>query len=687
MYNSPAGIRDRALDTGDTRPYILIEYSHAMGNSNGNFKEYWDVIRAYPVLQGGFIWDFADQGLRWPVPSSGGTYLAYGGDWGDNPNDGNFCANGIVSADRKLSGKAVEVRQVYQAINVSAGADLASGAIRITNEYLFANVNEFGGSWALLADGEVVQSGTLTSEQMDIPPLSDKTVQVPIQRPADPAPGEEHFLRLSFTLRSATPWAPAGFEVARQQLAVAFGSPPVQPIPITDVPALTASDTGDRVTVTGEDFAVTISKGTGEISSYEAMGMRLVSAGPVPNFWRAPTDNDRGNGQPTRNGTWRTAGRNRTVTGVTVVRPSDRSVRITVSGTLPTSTVSSYTTTYTVYGNGEIRVDNTLHPGSSSLPYIPEVGTILSLPGGLEQLHYYGRGPQENHWDRHSGTDVGRHQSTVADQWTGYIRPQENGNKTDVRWVALVDGNGRGLLAYGEPLLEVNVSHFTPEDLSGTARHDYQLTPRQEVVLRLNYKQMGVGGNDSWGAQPLDQYKLFASRDYAYTYRLKPLPDVGQAMALSRRPVESGGGSGGPVEPGVYYRLVAQHSGKASDIEGASTAAGAALVQWPATGGANQQFDFIASGGEYYRVRVRHSGLVLQVASSSSGADITQQPDTNAAAQQWQVINHGGGTVSLVNRQSGLAMDVWEQSTADGARISQWTYTGSSNQQFTLQGA
>ncbi|WP_205325455.1 glycoside hydrolase family 2 TIM barrel-domain containing protein [Glycomyces sp. YM15] len=688
MYNSAAGIRDRALDTGDTRPYILVEYSHAMGNSNGGFKEYWDVIRQYPVLQGGYIWDFADQSLRWPVPLGGGaTYLAYGGDWGDDPNDGNFCANGIVSAERQPAGKAAEVKRVYQAINAAAGGDLAAGSVRIANEYAFADVNEFDGSWALVADGAVIQSGELSAQQLDIPPLTDKMVQVPVQRPSGIAPGTEHFLELSFKLKSATAWADAGHEVAAQQLPVDFDSPPVEPVPIADVPTLTDAETADRITVSGTGFAVAISKTTGEITSYDAMGMRLVDSGPVPNFWRAPTDNDRGNGHPNRNGTWRAAGRNRTVTGVAVTRPSDRSRRISVTGTLPTSTQSAFTTTYTVYGNGEIRVDSTLRPGSSSLPYIPEVGTMLFLPGALEQMHYYGRGPEENHWDRRTGTDVGRYASTVSEQWSGYIRPQENGNKTDVRWVALVDGSGRGLLAVGEPLLEVNASHFTPEDLSGTARHDYQLTPRQDVVLRLNHRQTGVGGDNSWGAQPLDQYKLFPNREYAFTYRLKPLPDLDQAMALSRKPTETGGGSGGPVEPGVYYRMVAQHSGKAADISGASTGAGAALVQWTLNGGTNQQFDFVDAGGGYWRIRARHSGLVLQVSGTGTGADITQQPTSGATSQHWQVVDYGGGVVGLVNRASGLAMDVWSESTEDGARVSQWNLTGGANQRFNLQRA
>ncbi|RKN05985.1 glycoside hydrolase family 2 TIM barrel-domain containing protein [Streptomyces radicis] len=543
-YESPAQVEARAR-ASDPRPYVMHEYAHSMGNSTGNLKEYWDIIRAHPILQGGFIWDFADEALRWPIPSGNGeTFLSYGGDWGDRPDfAGNFCGNGIVDADRRPAGKAVEVKQIYQAINVSADADadITSGVVRITNEYLFANLREFAGSWALVADGVVVDHGTLTAAQLDIPPLSSRTVRLPIRRPAHPVPGEEHFLQLSFTLRSATPWADAGFEVAKQQLPVDFGSPPIEPTPIAEVPALTDTETDEEITVSGDDFTVTISRTTGEITSYEALGMRLVNSGPAPNFWRAPNDNDRGNGHPTRNATWRRAGADRTVTGVAVERLSDRAVRVSVTGTLPTTTASSFSTTFTVHGNGEIKVDTTLRPGSSSLPYIPEVGSILLLPGDLEEMHYYGRGPEENHWDRHTGSDVGVYTSTVTDQWTSYLRPQENGNKTDVRWVALVNGSGRGLLVYGEGLLEVNASHFTPEDLSTGVRHEYELTPRQDVVLRVNHRQMGIGGNDTWGAHTLDAYKLFADRDYTYSYRLRPLPTVRRSMALSRQPVGEAG--------------------------------------------------------------------------------------------------------------------------------------------------
>lgn len=742
MYESPSRVEQRAADTADTRPYVMIEYSHAMGNSNGNFKKYWDVVRRHDVLQGGWIWDFADQSLYTPVPArtlltesgpaglrgeilatrggldrdkglsgitvferddsldltgsltleawvtprytgyhqpvlakgdtqyalkqtgdtleffihgggqwitaswalpddwtgrehhvagvfdaDAGTltlyadgavrgtrtttrrpdnntaplalasdadnqtrefsgtvrrarvyaraltaaelasddrgpgddgvrfwfdaatvevrkkrpeekrFLAYGGDWGDNPNDGAFVADGIVTADRGHTGKAAEIKRVHQAIDAARTSDDGDpGAVTLTNEYLFTNVREFDGHWELVADGEVVRRGRLTRDQLDVPPGSDKDITLPVRLPKDPDPGTEYFLQLSFTTRESTKWAGAGFEVARQQLPLDARSPAVTPVPLESVPVLRYEDGEKDIEITGRGFSVTVDRSSGTITSYEVEGTRLITSGPVPNFWRAPTDNDHGNGQHTRNRTWRDAGARRKVTGVTVRALGERAVEITVGGTLPTTTESTYTTTYTVFGNGEIKVDNTLHPGAPNLPYIPEVGTLLFLPRRLDRLHYYGRGPEENHWDRNTGTDVGRYTSTVAEQWTPYIRPQENGNKTDVRWAALTDGRGRGLLVSGEPLLEVNASHFTPEDLSAGVRHDYQLTPRDAVVLRVNHRQMGVGGDNSWGAHTHDEFKLFADRDHAYTYRLRPLTDVDEAMAASRRP-------------------------------------------------------------------------------------------------------------------------------------------------------
>ncbi|WP_051267199.1 glycoside hydrolase family 2 TIM barrel-domain containing protein [Nakamurella lactea] len=748
MYESPARIQQRADDPNDTRPYIMIEYAHSMGNSTGNLADYWNVIRQNPVLQGGFIWDFVDQALRWrtpvrkqitetgpsaltgelapaasfdpttglngsatfgqsdgldinssltveawvtptaigghqpilakgdtqyalkqtddtleffihaggkwiaatadlpadwvgsehhvagvfddaanqlrlyidglqvattdttAVPESNGapvaigtdaenpsrvfagtirtarlydraltatelqtadrtssdsgvqlwfdaptahyaeiqpdqpTYLAYGGDWGDNPNDGAFSGDGIVSPDRVIAGKAIEVKKVYQELNASAGTNPAAGEVKLKNEFLFTNANAYTGTWRLTADGKAVQQGTLTADQLDVAPGATGQLTIPFTRPADPAPGTEYRIELSFTTKADLPWAAAGYEIAADQIPVDLNAPAVTEQPLSAVPAVTSQDTAAAVTVTGQDFALTVDKATGTISSYTAAGVQLVKSGPQPNFWRAPTDNDVGNGQPSRQATWRHAGDNRTVTGVTVTKLRDRAVTIAVTGTLPTSTVSTYTTTYTVFGNGEVKVDNGFHPGASTLPYIPEVGMLLSVPGEFENLDYYGRGPQENMVDRKTGSLIGRYHSTVDDQWTPYLRPQENGNKTDVRWVALTNDDGIGLLAAAEPLpgaepLEVNASHFTPEDLSSGARHDYQLTPRDDVILRLNLHQMGVGGDNSWGAQTHDEYKLFPDKDYQYSYRLRPLTNLGAALDLARTPTSS----------------------------------------------------------------------------------------------------------------------------------------------------
>ncbi|MGD6748049.1 glycoside hydrolase family 2 TIM barrel-domain containing protein [Streptomyces sp. BH106] len=749
MYPSTSHVESKAKDTADTRPYVMIEYCHAMGNSNGNFKEYWDLVRRYDVLQGGWIWDFVDQSLSWPTPKrtlltetgpvglkgellnpagkfdrdkgvsgatvfarddrldltgsltleawvtphvtgyhqpilakgdtqyalkqsdknlefyiySGGqwitaswttpadgwtggehhvagvfdasagtltlyvdgaakatkkttarpssntaplalgvdvdnmvrefsgtirrarvysralsaieladdgrgpdgegvrfwfdaktvgveekrprdkTFFAYGGDWGDNPNDGNFVADGIITADRGHTGKAAEIKRIYQEIQVSPKeGGGGAGDITLTNEFLFTNLREYDGRWELARDGEVIQRGSLSRTQLDVAPLARKNITVPLKLPSNPAPGAEFFLHLSFRLKDDTAWADAGFEVARAQLPLDAGSPKVTPVPLKNVPTLRHEDGDKAVSVTGNGFRLTLDKATGVITSYEAGGVRLLDSGPVPNFWRAPTDNDHGNGQHTRNQTWRDAGARRKVTGVSVRELGGRAVRIEVKGTLPTTTESTYATTYTVFGDGAVKVDNALHPGAAGLPYLPEVGTILRLPAALERLHYYGRGPEENHWDRNDGTDVGRWSSTVAEQWTSYIRPQENGNKTDVRWAALTDGRGRGLLVAADPtaehpLLEFTASHLTPEDLSVGARHDYQLDPRDEVVLRVNHRQMGVGGDDSWGAHTHAPYKLLADRDYAYTYWLRPLTDVGEATKLARRVV------------------------------------------------------------------------------------------------------------------------------------------------------
>jgi beta-galactosidase len=464
-----------------------------------------------------------------------GEYLSYGGDWGDKPNDGNFCANGLVFADRTVQPELYEVKKVYQAIKVRA-VDLLNGQVQVDNQFLFTNLNAYDGAWALLADDQVIASGALSSADLDIAPLASKAVTVDLGRPALQA-GVEYWLDFSFTLKEDALWAQRGHEIASEQFEVPFDVPPQIPEDESRMDALAVDDSDETVTISGtrggEGFQIVFDKATGTLSAWTYAGASLLSQGPVPNFWRAPNDNDKGNRLPGRCGAWRYAGRDRQVNQVTVTKISDRHVHIDVYFTFPTRPPSSGTASYTVYGSGDVVVQSTLTPGSS-LPEIPAVGMLLTLPAGFEHVTWYGRGPHENYWDRKTGAHVGVYTSTVDDMFVPYVEPQETGNRTDVRWVALTNDAGAGLLAVGMPEMEINALHYTPWELESKA-HPYELVRSDEVILRLNYHQMGVGGDDSWGARPHPEFTLYSNQSYSYTYRLSPLGSAQSPMALSKQ--------------------------------------------------------------------------------------------------------------------------------------------------------
>lgn len=738
MYASVETVESYAKNQNNTKPYLLCEYAHAMGNSVGNLYQYWDVIRAYPILHGGFIWDFVDQALLWPVPTkktvedlsanqfaadltgtiydvgdatygkalkgyallpqsdklnftgkqpftleawvypeskashqvilskgdtqyalktdgSGGnlefyiydstvqgqwtqwiavnytlptdwvnnwhhvagiydgntlkiyidgnivntkdvssnsinpgnnyvlgigrdvekgrgfnglidkariynkaltidelnsttrtpqdegvvawfdfenineekaykddSYYAYGGDWGDNPNDGNFCANGLISADRTLQPEIYEVKKVYQNILVKP-VDLLKGKVEIINEHLFTNLkDEYNGKWILKEDNKIIQQGNLTADDLDIAPQTAKEITIPFKKPSSLKPGAEYWLNISFTLKNNKMWAQTGYEVAKEQFEIPFSTPVAPSLNIGNMAPLSVNEKDNQVEITGQDFSISFDKTKGTMTSYVYKGKQLIKEGPIPNYWRAPNDNDKGNGMPSRCATWRLAGLNRQISDVTVTPLNDKVVKIEVNGAVPTTTPSQYKMSFTIYGSGDVLVDNVLIPGSKSLPEIPEVGTIITMPEGFENIRWYGRGPQENYWDRNTGADVGVYSGTVDEQFFPYIEPSETGNKTDVRWVTLTDSSGIGLMAVGVPLLEVNALHYTPWDLD-SVDHPYKLTRNDDITLRLNYHQMGVGGDNSWGARPHPEFTLYANKTYSYSYRLLPI--------------------------------------------------------------------------------------------------------------------------------------------------------------------
>lgn len=527
MYERIPGII-RLATNEDTRPMVLCEYAHAMGNSVGNLPEYWQAIRSHKRLIGAFVWDWVDQGIR-KKAADGTSYWGYGGDFGDVPNDGNFCCNGLVQPDRKPNPSLAEVKKVYQRIHV-APADLSARQVSIENEYDFRSLDFVEGSWELRCDDKVVQQGKLP--RLTLGPKQTQKIEIPFDKPS-PTPGAECWLKVAFTLAEDASWAPKGHVVAWDQFAVPLESPAAVAAAIDRMPQATPRDQGNVYAVSGGDFVVTIGKTSGAIESLKFKGNELVASPLIPNFWRPPIDNDNGNGMVRRLGAWKNAGVGRTVESVLVEQVRPQLVRVTTRATLPVGDGTKYTTVYDVYGSGDIVVEASMEP-VGKVPELVRFGMQMALPGKYSTMTWLGRGPHENYWDRNSGAAVGLYSGSVEELLHVYTRPQESSNRTDVRWLTLTDNNGAGLMAVGMPLLSVSAWPYSMTDLE-QAKHIHELPRRDFVTLNLDWRQMGVGGDDSWGALPHDEYRLPA-KPYSYRFRLKPYSkDMGPANAPARQ--------------------------------------------------------------------------------------------------------------------------------------------------------
>ncbi len=460
-------------------------------------------------------------------------YYSFGGDWGDipegNPNNKNFSANGLVGPDRDVQPEIVEVKKVYQELDVEEG-DLTKQEIVVKNKFLFTNMNKYEGTWQLLEDGVVIQSGTFDEAQMDLPPLTEKAIKVPYEI-TEPKAGAEYFVNISFKLKEDELWADAGHEIAMGQFKLPVEVPAAEGITMEEVPSMSVEESEEGVTVTGEDFTINFNKVTGTIDSFNFKGTELIENGPIPNFWRAATDSDLGYYSMLTLATWRYAGVDRQIQDVTMETVEDKAVQITVTSKLPTETESDYKQVYTIYGTGDVKITSTLVPGSADLPMIPEVGNLLQMPLEFDNVTWYGKGPDENYIDRQTGYNVGIYTNTVENFYVNYVKPQETGNRTDVRWVSLTNDEGIGLLAKAEGTMEFNALYYTPEQLN-TNLHAYTLPDPTSITLRLNQVQMGVGGDNSWGAMPLTQYQNPADQTYEYTYTLKPIDTSDPAVSM-----------------------------------------------------------------------------------------------------------------------------------------------------------
>jgi beta-galactosidase len=516
-----------------TKPYIQCEYAHSMGNSTGNLQDYWDVIEKYPVLQGGFIWDWVEQGIL-TKDAQGNKFWAYGGDLGSDtiPTDGNFCCNGIINADRTAKPALIEVGKVYQNIKFKA-VDLNAGEIEINNKYSFTNLSEFSFSYEVVADGKVLKSGSIAD--LNLAPNTSKNVKLDVA--VDVKPATEYFLNITAKLKNAKGILPAGTKLAYEQFKLPFVKE-IVPVSKNGLPTITSKEEGNLFVVEGNGFKINFSKEEATLNSYLLNGKEMLLAGPVPNFWRAPIDNDFGNQLDKRSRVWRKAGEQKTIKSASVKQVGNEVV-VNFNFDLNNEkkqVIANYNSIYTVLGNGEIIVNNSFKMMKDSLPEIVRFGVNLVMPREFDQISWLGRGPHESYADRYTSALVGLYSGAVADQYFPYVRPQENGNKVDVRWVSIYNKEGLGLEFIGMPLLSVSAHHEIMEDfespdrtdgrgkagLKMIRRHINDVKPRDLTSVNIDYKQQGVGGDDSWGAWTHDEYRL-KEKAYKYTFRISPL--------------------------------------------------------------------------------------------------------------------------------------------------------------------
>ena len=527
MYPTPDELENLAKST--TKAVFMCEYAHSMGNSTGDMKLYWDVINRHKNLIGGCIWDWVDQGL-YKKDAQGKMFWAYGGDYGDKPNDANFNINGFVLPDRIPQPAYYEVKHVYQYVDFIP-LDLLKGRVVIHNGLYHSDLSNYEVRWNLTQDGKVIQAGKI--DTLNTPAGDRALLKLPVHQP-ELKPGYEYWLNLSVHLKTGNFWAKKGFTAAWDQFKMPWAIAHVPKENLNAAGPVRVDQSGNAIVVTGSDFKININNKNGSLVSYNWRGHNLISGPLRPNYWRAPTDNDIAGFRGSLDA-WKKAGDERKVDNVKIDQPDRKKLEVTVAGTLPVGK-SKWKIVYTIYGNGVVKIAQQLNPIGEVPPDIPKIGAELSIPKEYGKMSWYGRGPWANYRDKKSGADIGIYSGEVDSLWTDYVRPQENGNRCDVRWVAFTNKNGEGLLAVGDPTLSISAWPYSLHDLE-KARHIDELPRRNYITVNLDYKQMGVGGIDTWSpkARPLPQFRLPASRVYNYKFYLIPYnPQMGSIDDAAR---------------------------------------------------------------------------------------------------------------------------------------------------------
>lgn len=559
---------------GSDRPIVPSEYSHAMGNSNGNLASIWVAINKYPNLQGGYIWDWVDQGIN-AVDENGRHYWTYGGDYGvDAPSDGNFLCNGLVAPDRTPHPAMGEVRYAHQDIGFEA-KDLENGIFIVKNRFYFTNLKKYRISYTVKANGKVVRKG---NQIHDIEPQGSKEITVNVKG-LKPKSGTEYFVNFAVTTTEEERLIPAGHQIASEQFRL-----PIEPLEISAYKAggkTNVTTEGDEVRVTSSQMQFIFNKKSGMVTSYKVKGTEYFADGfgIQPNFWRAPNDNDYGNGQPKREQIWKQSSKNFNVADV-ITESDGNKTTLTVNYLL--SAGNLYIVKYTIYPDGTLHNDitftstemeaaktevseatlmATFSPGqeearrASSKLNVPRIGVRFRLPADMNNVEYFGRGPWENYIDRNASSFVDLYRTTAEEMYTAnYVRPQENGHRTDTRWVELTNKRGRGLLIRAEETIGFNAlrnsvedfdseeavnrprqwNNFSPQEIANKDEeaaknvlrrmtHINDITPRNFVEVCIDYKQQGVAGYNSWGDLPLPEHTMPANKEYRWAFTIYPV--------------------------------------------------------------------------------------------------------------------------------------------------------------------
>ena len=566
-----AGWLEQIGQRGSDRPVAPSEYAHAMGNSTGSLWDQWKAIYKYPNLQGGYIWDWVDQGIL-THDENGRPFWAYGGDFGTNmPNDGNFCCNGIVSPDRTLHPAMNEVKYAHQYVGFEP-VDLSKGIFKVQNRYYFTNLKKYMITYQVKANDKVIRNGKVS---LDIAPQESQELTVNVNG-LEPKVGTEYFVNFSVTTVEPEPLVPIGYELAHEQFRL-----PIEPVArtfATDGPALKCSTDGNLLKVSSSRLNFVFDKESGIVTSYKVKGTEYFDKGfgIQPNFWRAPNDNDYGSQEPKRLQIWKQSSKDFRVVEATLDMDGKDAV---LKATYLLAAGNLYIATYRIHPSGVVKADYTFTstemeanktelseatlmatftPGNDALRkessklVVPRIGIRFRLPVHMNQVTYFGRGPEENYIDRNNGTLVDLYKNTADNMYFPYVRPQENGHHTDTRWLSL-GKKGKGLTIYADNTIGFNALRNSVEDFDGeeATHRDYQwnnrdaeelkhdvataknikprqthindITPRDFVEVCVDMKQMGVGGYDSWGAIPDPQYLLPANKEYQWGFTIVPM--------------------------------------------------------------------------------------------------------------------------------------------------------------------